>query len=123
MVQIETRKGLAALDEVAAVDGVDGVFIGPADLSAALGHRGNPAHPDVQAAIENAIARICAAGKAPGILATDETLARRYLSLGCTFVAVGLDVALLARATRDLARKFKTSPEVPAPNTAAGAPY
>lgn len=123
LVQIETRTGLAALDEIAAVEGVDGVFIGPADLSAALGHRGNPAHPEVQAAIENAITRIRAAGKAPGILATDETLARRYLSLGCTFVAVGLDVALLARATRDLVRKFKASPEVPAPNTAASAPY
>jgi len=109
LVQIETRKGLAALDEIAAVEGVDGVFIGPADLSAALGHRGNPTHPDVQAAIEDAISRIRAAGKAPGILVTDEALARRYLSLGCTFVAVGLDVSLLARAARDLARKFTSS--------------
>ena len=116
MVQIETRKGIEHLDEIAAVGGVDGVFVGPADLSAALGHRGNPAHQDVQAAIENAIARIRAAGKAPGILATDEGLARRYMSLGCTFVAVGLDVSLLSRATQDLARKFKASTTASAPS-------
>jgi len=123
MVQIETRKGLEQLNAIAAVDGVDGVFIGPADLSAALGHRGNAGHPDVQSAIEHSIARIRAAGKAPGIIATDETLARRYLSLGCSFIALGLDVSLLARATQDLARKFKASPGTPAPSNAAGAPY
>jgi 4-hydroxy-2-oxoheptanedioate aldolase len=120
-VQIETREGLEHLDAIAAVDGVDGVFIGPADLSAALGHRGNPNHPDVQAAIENGIARIRAAGKAAGILATDETLARRYLSLHCTFVAVGIDLTLLARAAQDLIRKFKTAPSAVPPTNAAKA--
>src|SRR3984957_12809998 len=107
LVQVETRLGLEHLDAIAAVDGVDGVFIGPSDLSAALGHLGKPGHPDVQQAIEDAIGRIRSAGRAAGILSTDETLTRRYLSLGCTFVAVGLDGNLLMRATQDLARKFK----------------
>jgi 4-hydroxy-2-oxoheptanedioate aldolase len=107
LVQVETRQGLENLDAIAAVDGVDGVFIGPADLSAALGHLGRPSHVDVQQAIEDAIGRIRAAGRAAGILTADDAQARRYLSLGCTFVAVGLDVNLLMRATQDLAAKFK----------------
>jgi 4-hydroxy-2-oxoheptanedioate aldolase len=107
LVQVETRKGLENLDAIAAVDGVDGVFIGPADLSAALGHLGNPGHPDVQQAIEDAIRRIRAAGRAAGILTTDEMLARRYLELGCLFVAVGLDGTLLMKAAQALAAKFK----------------
>jgi 4-hydroxy-2-oxoheptanedioate aldolase len=107
LVQVETRLGLDNLDAIAAVEGVDGVFIGPSDLSAALGHLGEPAHADVQQAIDDAIRRIRSAGRAAGILSTDETLARRYLSLGCTFVAVGLDGNLLMRGTQDLARKFK----------------
>jgi 4-hydroxy-2-oxoheptanedioate aldolase len=83
------------------------VFIGPADLSAALGHRGDPEHVEVQSVIENSVARILAAGKAAGILATSEPLARKYIALGCTFVAVGVDTTLLARATQALAEKFK----------------
>jgi 4-hydroxy-2-oxoheptanedioate aldolase len=108
LVQVETKKGMDNLDAIAAVDGVDGVFIGPADLSAALGHRGNPGHPDVQQAIEQGIARIIAHGKAAGILSADEKLARRYLELGCTFVAVGSDVSLLGRSTQTLAERYKT---------------
>lgn len=107
LVQIETRKGLDNLDAIAAVEGVDGVLIGPADLSAALGHLGDPGHLEVQTAIEDAIRRIRAARKTAGILAMDEGLARRYLELGCAFVAVGVDAALLKRATEDLANKFK----------------
>jgi len=105
--QVETAAGFENLDAIARVEGVDGVFIGPADTAGALGHLGNPAHPDVQKVIEDGIARICAAGKAAGILSADETLARRYLSLGCTFVAVGVDTTLLARATQALVEKFK----------------
>jgi 4-hydroxy-2-oxoheptanedioate aldolase len=86
---------------------VDGVFIGPADLSASLGHVGDPNHPDVQAAIEDAIARILKAGKAPGILTSDEAQARHYLALGAVFVAVGLDTGILVRQTSALAAKFK----------------
>lgn len=100
LVQVENLEGLANLDAIAAVEGVDGVFIGPADLSAAMGHRGNPGHPEVQAAIEDAIRRIRAAGKAAGILSADEALARRYLELGCAFVAVGVDTSLLMRSLR-----------------------
>ena len=94
---------------------MDGVFIGPADLSASLGHVGNPSHPDVQAAIEDAIARILKAGKAPGILTSDEAQARHYLALGAVFVAVGIDTGILARQTSALAAKFKgTAPAAPA---------
>jgi 4-hydroxy-2-oxoheptanedioate aldolase len=107
LVQVETRLGLQNLDAIAAVDGVDGVFIGPSDLSAALGHLGKPTHPDVQQAIDDAIRRIRSASRAAGILSTDESFSRHYLSLGCTFVAVGLDGNLLMRATQDLARRFK----------------
>lgn len=107
LVQVETRLGLKNLDAIASVEGIDGIFIGPADLSAALGHLGNPAHPAVQEAIETAVARIRQKGRAAGIITTDEAQAHRYLSLGCTFVAVGLDGNLLMRATQDLARRFK----------------
>lgn len=107
LVQAETQTALDNLDAIAATDGVDGVFIGPADLSASMGHVGNPGHPEVQAAIRDAIQRILKAGKAPGILTTDEALARSYLALGATFVAVGLDIHLLATSTRALATRFK----------------
>ncbi|WP_455922800.1 4-hydroxy-2-oxoheptanedioate aldolase [Pseudomonas putida] len=114
LVQIENREGLANLDAIAAVEGVDGVFIGPADLSAAMGHRGNPGHPEVQAAIENAIVRIQQAGKAAGILSADEKLARRYLELGAAFVAVGVDTTVLMRGLQGLAATFKdTQPPAP----------
>lgn len=114
LVQAETQLALDNLDAIAAVDGVDGVFIGPADLSASMGHVGNPAHPEVQAAITDAIARINKAGKAAGILTPDEATARKYLALGATFVAVGLDTHLLVRATSALAAAFKTR-AAPAP--------
>ena len=109
LVQVETAHALAQIDAIAAVDGVDGVFIGPADLSASMGHLGNAGHPDVRAAIEHAFSRILAAGKAPGILATDENLARHWIGLGARFVAVGVDATLLAQAARSLAQRFKTA--------------
>ena len=115
LVQAESREALKNLDAIAATPGVDGVFIGPADLSASLGHVGNPGHPEVQAAIEDAIARIVKAGKAPGILTSDEAQARRYLSLGALFVAVGLDTQILMRQTAALAAKFKDSAAPAAP--------
>ncbi|MFC6618967.1 4-hydroxy-2-oxoheptanedioate aldolase [Deinococcus radiophilus] len=103
LVQVETVTGLENLDAIAATEGVDGVFIGPADLSASMGLIGQPGHPDVQAAIREAAERIRAAGKAAGILAVNEDDARRYLSWGYTFVAVGVDVldlTLGAKAAR-----------------------
>lgn len=107
LVQVETRLGLENLEAIAGVDGVHGVFIGPGDLSAAMGHVGNPKHPEVLAAIEGAIARIRACGKPAGILTADEALARRYMELGCAFVAVGSDQGLLARGADALAARFK----------------
>jgi 4-hydroxy-2-oxoheptanedioate aldolase len=107
LVQAESRTAIDNLEAIAAVDGVDGIFIGPADLSAAMGHVGELTHPDVQATIDKAIGRIVATGKAAGILTADEALARKYLSLGATFVAVGLDNNLLMKATSALAEKFK----------------
>ena len=107
LVQVETAAALSALEEIAAVDGVDGVFIGPADLAASLGHPGNPGHPDVKAAIEDAIARIQAAGKPAGILTTDEAFARRCMELGTRFTAVGVDLAVLIQASEALLGRFR----------------
>jgi 4-hydroxy-2-oxoheptanedioate aldolase len=107
LVQLETQVALANLEAIAAVDGVDGVFIGPGDLSADLGFAGQPAHPQVQSVIDNAVRRIQAAGARAGILTPDEQLARRYLELGCCFVAVGSDIGILARTAEQLARRFK----------------
>ncbi|RTZ43285.1 4-hydroxy-2-oxo-heptane-1,7-dioate aldolase [Candidimonas sp. SYP-B2681] len=107
LVQIETQEGLDNLEEIASVEGVDGIFIGPADLSASLGHLGDMKHPDVQRTIEDAIKRVRACGKAPGILTFDETLAKRYIELGCLFTAVGMDLAILARETEKLAARFR----------------
>ena len=107
LVQAESLAAIDNIEAIAAIDGVDGIFIGPADLSAAMGHVGELTHPEVQATIDKAIARIVKTGKAAGILTADEALARKYLSLGATFVAVGLDNNLLAKATTALAAKFK----------------
>lgn len=112
LIQAETRESLANLDALAAVDGVDGVFIGPADLSASFGHVGNPGHEEVQNAIADAIRRINQAGKAAGILTPDEEQARKYIAMGATFVGVGLDTNLLARTTSALAARFKDSVSV-----------
>lgn len=106
LVQIETRLGLDNLEAIAAVDGVDGLFIGPADLSASLGHPGDPTAPVVQEAIDQGLRRIVASGKAAGILMGDETLARRAIAAGACFVAVGTDVSLLARGSDALAERY-----------------
>lgn len=107
LVQVENRAGMAELDDILAVDGVDGVFIGPADLSTDMGYQGNSAAPEVQVAIADAIARIKAAGKAPGILGTNDKANQAYLEMGAQFLAVGIDVMLLAQASQALAAKWK----------------
>ena len=117
LVQAETQTALDNLDAIASIEGVDGIFIGPADLSASMGHVNNPTHPDVQAAIADAIARINKAGKAAGILTPDEALAKYYLELGALFVAVGLDTQLLVRHTSALAGRFKNTSPVPVSKT------
>ena len=119
LVQAETRTAIDNLDAIAAIDGVDGVFIGPADLSASLGHVGNPGHPEVQAVIEDGIKRILKAGKAPGILCTDDVLSLHYLSLGVLFIAVGLDTGILVHHSSALATRFK-SPGTAASNANSG---
>lgn len=106
LVQAETPTAIKNLAAIAAVDGVDGVFFGPADLSASMGYRGQPGHPEVQKAILDGIATVRAAGKAPGILATDPKLAQTYLDAGALFVAVGVDTVLLVKAATDLAKAF-----------------
>jgi 4-hydroxy-2-oxoheptanedioate aldolase len=106
-VQIETRRAVEQIEAIAAVDGVDGLFIGPSDLAADLAQLGHSAHPDVRAAIDDAIRRIVATGKAAGILAPVESDARHWLGLGATFVAVGSDVGSLARQGEALAARFK----------------
>jgi 4-hydroxy-2-oxoheptanedioate aldolase len=108
LVQIENRPGLDALERIAKLDGIDGVFIGPSDLAASLGHLGNPGHPEVQAAIVDAIKRVRACGKAPGVLTPDEEMARRYIEAGTLFTAVGIDAGILARETTRLAHRFKS---------------
>ena len=107
LVQAETVTALQNLDAIAATPGVDGVFIGPADLSASMGHPGNAAHPDVQAATADGVRRISAAGKAPGILATTEAGAKQWLAAGALFVAVGADTLLLASGAAQLLGRFK----------------
>lgn len=100
LVQAETPLALSNLPAIAAVDGVDGVFFGPADLSAGMGLLGQPMHPTVVQAICQGMAVVRAAGKAAGVLATDRTVAQRYLDAGATFVAVATDAGLLATAAR-----------------------
>jgi 4-hydroxy-2-oxoheptanedioate aldolase len=107
LVQCETREAMAQLEAIAGVDGVDGVFVGPADLSASFGHIGNPQHPEVQKAIEDIAKRLKKVGTPAGILTPVEEEARRYMDWGYTFVAVGADLGLLAKGADALAAKFK----------------
>ena len=107
ILQIESRKAIAALDDIAALDGVDGLFIGPSDLSADMGYLGNPYADEVQAVVENAIKRIRANGKAAGIYMTDRKYAERYFELGVNMVAVGADAAVLVQALTELKNAYK----------------
>jgi 4-hydroxy-2-oxoheptanedioate aldolase len=107
LVQVETQVALDNIEAIGAVEGVDGIFIGPADLHASLGHPGEIANPKVKPLIDDAIGRIRKCGKAPGILTPNEADARRWLECGALFVAVGADVGILARGAEALAAKFK----------------
>jgi 4-hydroxy-2-oxoheptanedioate aldolase len=98
ILQIESRAGLAALPEILKLDGVDGVFIGPADLAADMGYPGNAAAPEVQATIDSTLAAIMASGKSAGILTFDAKVAQRYAAMGVTFLGIGSDVAVLVKA-------------------------
>ena len=106
LIQVESRAAMDDLSAIAAIDSVDGIFIGPSDFAASIGHLGNPAHADVQTAIYDALKIIHAAGKAAGTIATQEASAQRMIELGFDFVAVGIDVGLLAQAADALLAKF-----------------
>lgn len=107
LLQVESRAGLAAIEEICAVEGVDGVFVGPADLAADMGYLGQPGAPAVQEEVERAIVRIRACGRPAGVLTSDPALARRYVELGASFVAIGSDVGLLVAATSRHLREFR----------------
>jgi 2-keto-3-deoxy-L-rhamnonate aldolase RhmA len=106
LVQIETRRALADLEAIAAVEGIDGLFIGPSDLAADMGHLGENRHPEAIAAFEDACVRARRVGKPIGILAPVEEDARRYLEMGFTYVAVGNDASLLRASAEQLRKKF-----------------
>ncbi len=110
LVQAESTEAITNLRAIAEVDGVDGVFFGPADLSASMGLRGQPNHPGVQHVILEGIATVRAAGKAAGILSADPAAAQRYLDAGALFVAVGVDTSLLVKAARELRLRFHPCP-------------
>lgn len=109
IVQIESTAGLAGLDEILKVDGVDAVFIGPSDLAASMGHLGNPGHAEVKAAVNAAIGKISAAGKAAGVFSADPVAAADYQKMGANFLLVGVDALLLRNSAVALADKFKKS--------------
>ena len=106
MVQIETQQSVDNVEAITAVNGIDGIFVGPSDLSASLGHFGNPKHHEVQTAIKHVFEVAKAQGKACGILAPIEADAHHYIEMGATFVAVGSDLSLLRNSTQALADKF-----------------
>jgi len=109
LVQVETAEALANLEAIANTDGIDGVFIGPGDLAASMGHLGQPGHPEMQKIVVETIKRIRACGKPAGILTGDEKLARMFMEAGTTFTAVGADIGILARGTEQLAARYKGS--------------
>ena len=108
LVQVETVAGINALDDILQVDGVDGVFIGPSDLAADMGHLGDSRTDAVQQVIKDALKRIRSGGKAPGILAVDHATALIYRDWGAQFLAVGIDVVMLANAARDTVALWRT---------------
>ncbi|WBU59269.1 HpcH/HpaI aldolase/citrate lyase family protein [Paracoccus albus] len=107
ILQVENRAGLEALDDILSVEGIDGIFIGPSDLAADMGHRGNPGHPDVKAAVLDALRRIRRAGLSAGVLSTDDQMISECRDAGANFVGVAIDVTLFAKALRDRASAFR----------------
>lgn len=116
LLQVESKAGLAALDDIASTEGVDGVFIGPSDLAADLGYLGNPGAPEVQHEVEKALKRIQSHGKAAGILMGDLEVSKRYLELGASFIAIGADVLVFADATTKLLADFKAAKPASGPS-------
>lgn len=107
LLQVETIKGIDALEAILQVEGIDGVFVGPADLAADMGLPGKPGCEEVQQIVVDALKRIGRSGKASGILTSDVELARQYQSLGANFLAVGSDVSVLVSGLNQLRQKFR----------------
>jgi 4-hydroxy-2-oxoheptanedioate aldolase len=111
--QIESAAGVRAAGQIAAVDGIDAVLIGPSDLAASLGHLGQPSHPAVGAQIDLAVSSALAAGKAAGTFVREPAAAERYLRMGCSFFIVGVDTAVIAGAFDALRARYPALPRVP----------
>lgn len=109
LLQVETKVGLDNLDAILEVEGVDGIFLGASDLAASMGHLTDRSHPAVIEVMTDAIDRIKKAGKAPGVLTLDDAEARKFIDMGCLFVAVGVDTLVLAQGVRDMHRRFRGS--------------
>lgn len=105
--QVESRRAIDNLDELLGVEGVDCLFIGPSDLSADMGHIGNPSHPEVQRAIKDSLGRIRGAGKSAGIYVGNPEQAKTYVDWGANFVAAGTDLGVLAKAVSGVAGEFR----------------
>jgi len=105
--QVESLKGVEALDDILNVDGVDVVFMGPADLAGTMGHLGNPGHPEVKAMVNKCLNRIVEAGKVSGVLTSSKELIADYTDKGAKMIGVGLDTIILAKATKELAEYYK----------------
>lgn len=115
LVQVETRLGYENLDAILAVDGVDGIFFGAADLAASYGYLGQSNHPAIVDAIIAGLEKVRQRGLSGGVLSGDRTVTRRYLDAGARFVAVGVDALLLAAATTELRREYKPDGGCPSP--------
>ncbi|CAK3624851.1 4-hydroxy-2-oxo-heptane-1,7-dioate aldolase [Vibrio crassostreae] len=115
LVQVETKEAIENIEEIVAVEGIDGVFIGPSDLCGSMGHIGNPLHPDVVAAIDHAIEVIQRSGKAAGILSLAPEQAQEYASRGVKFIGAGVDTLLLRQGVEQLANKLKYTGDIKAP--------
>lgn len=111
LVQVENRKGLSALDDILGVEGIDGVFIGPSDLAADMGHIGQAGAPEVKDAVLQGMRKIVASGKAAGILTLDPDMQSACHDIGARFIATEIDVALFARNIRDAAKRAKAQME------------
>lgn len=119
IVQVENVPGIQNLDAILAVEGLDGVFIGPADLAASMGHLGNSNHPEVKATVIDALQRIRKAGKVAGVMALDKPTADEYIAAGANMVAIGIDSLLLIKGCRDLLQSFRPTED----DSTAGTKY
>ena len=115
IVQAETTNAIENLEAIAAVDGVDGVFIGPSDLSASMGHLGDTGHPDVMDTVSEGIRRIRAAGKHAGLLCLDESKVAHFVDCGANFIGIGVDTLLIGNSARSLAAKYSPTADDSAP--------